>query len=87
MNIILAQVEDASVIHNVMLQAFKEYEHATPPSSALSETIESIEQAMKKGEHAFIGYIDEQPVAMVRFILSAQGIYLHSAEGSLPGRC
>ncbi|MGE7997820.1 hypothetical protein ACQKOF_03940 [Lysinibacillus sp. NPDC093190] len=75
MNIILAQVEDASVIHNVMLQAFKEYEHVTPPSSALSETIESIEQAMKKGEHAFIGYIDEQPVAMVRFTLSAQGIY------------
>ncbi|MGE8002869.1 GNAT family N-acetyltransferase [Lysinibacillus sp. NPDC093216] len=76
MNIILAQVEDASVIHNVMLQAFKEYEHATPPSSALNETIESIEQAMmKKGEHAFIGYIDEQPVAMVRFTLSAQGIY------------
>ncbi len=75
MNIILAQVEDASVIHNVMLQAFKEYEHATPPSSALSETVESIEQAMKKGEHAFIGYIDEQPVAMVRFTLNAQGIY------------
>ncbi|MFJ7186152.1 GNAT family N-acetyltransferase [Lysinibacillus xylanilyticus] len=75
MNIILAQAKDASVIHNVMLQAFKEYEHATPPSSALSETIESIEQAMEKGEHAFIGYIDEQPVAMVRFTLSAHGIY------------
>ncbi|MFJ7733227.1 GNAT family N-acetyltransferase [Lysinibacillus sp. NPDC097231] len=75
MNIILAQVEDASVIHNVMLQAFKEYEHATPPSSALSETVASIEQAMKKGEHAFIGYIDEQPVTMVRFTLNAQGIY------------
>jgi len=74
MNIILAQAKDASVIHNVMLQSFKEYEHATPPSSALSETVESIEQAMKKGEHAFIGYIDEQPVAMVRFTLSAQGI-------------
>ncbi|MGE7928654.1 GNAT family N-acetyltransferase [Lysinibacillus xylanilyticus] len=75
MNIILAQAKDASVIHNVMLQAFREYEHATPPSSALSETIESIEQAMEKGEHAFIGYIDEQPVAMVRFTLSAHGIY------------
>ncbi|MEQ6354739.1 GNAT family N-acetyltransferase [Lysinibacillus sp. M3] len=60
MNIILAQAKDASAIHNVMLQAFKEYEHATPPSSALSETIESIEQAMEKGEHAFIGYIDKQ---------------------------
>jgi len=52
-----------------------EYEHATPPSSALNETIESIEQAMENGEHAFIGYIDEQPVAMVRFTLSTKGIY------------
>lgn len=75
MNVVLAQVKDAPVIHRVMLQAFKEYEHAAPPSSALSETVESIEQAIKKGEYAFIGYIDEQPVAMVRFTLSAQGIY------------
>lgn len=75
MNIVLAQAKDASVIHNVMLQAFKEYKHAIPPSSALSETTESIEQAMEKGEHAFIGYIDRQPVAMVRFTLSAQRIY------------
>ncbi|MGA3676645.1 hypothetical protein [Lysinibacillus agricola] len=87
MNIVLAQVKDAPVIHRVMLQAFKEYEHATPPSSALSETVESIEQAIKKGEYAFIGYIDEQPVAMVRFTLSDQGIYLHSAEDSHLGRC
>ncbi|MGE7942085.1 GNAT family N-acetyltransferase [Lysinibacillus xylanilyticus] len=75
MNIVLAQVKDAPVIHRVMLQAFKEYEYATPPSSALSETIESIEQSIKEGEYAFIGYIDEQPVAMVRFTLSDQGIY------------
>lgn len=85
MNIILAQVEDASVIHNVMLQAFKEYEHATPPSSALSETIASIEQAMKNGEHAFIGYIDEQPVAMVRFTLSTQKIYFFRLS-VIPGK-
>ncbi|MGE7913520.1 hypothetical protein [Lysinibacillus xylanilyticus] len=35
MHIMLAQAKDASVIHNVMLHAFKEYEHATLPSSAL----------------------------------------------------
>ncbi|WP_337988470.1 hypothetical protein [Lysinibacillus sp. JNUCC 51] len=64
-----------------------EYEHATPPSSALSETIETIEQAMNNGEHAFIEYIGEQPVAMVRFTLSARGIYFHSAENYPLGRC
>ncbi|KOS66908.1 GNAT family acetyltransferase [Lysinibacillus contaminans] len=75
MNIVLAKFEDATVIHQVMLEAFKEYEHATPPSSALSETVFSIEQALNGGEQAFIAYVDERPVAMVRFTLNDKGIY------------
>ncbi|MEG0259512.1 MAG: GNAT family N-acetyltransferase [Lysinibacillus sp.] len=75
MEIVLAKFEDAPVIHEVMLQAFKEYEHATPPSSALSETVLSIEQAFKDGEQAFIAYIAEQPAAMVRFTMNNKSIY------------
>lgn len=75
MEIILAESKDAATIHQVMLQAFQEYEKAIPPSSALSETVDSIEQAMQQSEQAFIGYIEKQPVAMVRFTLSTQGIY------------
>ena len=75
MEIVLAKFEDAPVIHEVMLQAFKEYEHATPPSSALSETVTSIEQALTEGEQAFIAYIEAQPVAMVRFTMNDKGIY------------
>lgn len=75
MKIMLAKFEDAQVIHEVMLQAFKEYEHATPPSSALSETVSSIEQALNDGEQAFIAYVDEQAAAMVRFTMSDKGIY------------
>ncbi|MFJ7649452.1 GNAT family N-acetyltransferase [Lysinibacillus sp. NPDC097279] len=75
MRVILAEYQDAPVVHNLMLQAFKEYEHATPPSSALSETVESIEQALNKGEQAFISYMEDQPVAMVRFTLNDEGIY------------
>lgn len=56
-----------------MLQAFKEYEHATPPSSALSETVASIEQALNLGEQAFISYIKEQLVATVRFKENDEG--------------
>ncbi|WP_235616228.1 hypothetical protein [Lysinibacillus parviboronicapiens] len=56
-----------------MLQAFKEYEHATPPSSALSETVASIERALNLGEQAFISYIKEQLVAMVRFKENDEG--------------
>ncbi|MBL3730899.1 GNAT family N-acetyltransferase [Lysinibacillus sp. HST-98] len=75
MEIVLAECKDAPVIHQLMLQAFQEYEKAIPPSSALSETVYSIEQAMEQSEQAFIGYINKQPVAMVRFKLSTTGIY------------
>lgn len=75
MEIVLASVKDAQVVHEIMLQAFKEYERATPPSSALSETVISIEQALATGEQAFIAYVEEQPVAMVRFTINELGIY------------
>lgn len=75
MEIVLAECKDAPVIHQLMLQAFQEYEKATPPSSALSEMVYSIEQVMEQSEQAFIGYINKQPVAMVRFKLSTTGIY------------
>ncbi|EAZ86692.1 hypothetical protein P4645_05040 [Lysinibacillus fusiformis] len=75
MELVLADIKDAPIIHEVMIQAFQEYAAATPPSSALSETVESIEQGMQAGEQAFIGYMGRQPVAMVRFKLSTQGIY------------
>ncbi|KPN95897.1 N-acetyltransferase [Lysinibacillus sp. ZYM-1] len=75
MELVLAEIKDAPIIHKVMIQAFQEYERATPPSNALSETVESIEQAMRAGEQTFIGYMEQQPVAMVRFTLSTQSIY------------
>ena len=77
MEIVLAQSKDAPVIHQVMLRAFQEYEKATPPSSALSETVDFIEQAMQQSEQAFIGYINKQPVAIARFTLSSKGIYFY----------
>ncbi|WP_144788805.1 GNAT family N-acetyltransferase [Lysinibacillus fusiformis] len=75
MELVLAEIKDAPIIHKVMIQAFQEYETATPPSNALSETVESIEQGIQAGEQAFIGYMEREPVAMVRFKLSTQGIY------------
>ncbi|MED4889535.1 GNAT family N-acetyltransferase [Lysinibacillus fusiformis] len=41
----------------------------------MSETVEFIEQGIQAGEQAFIGYMEREPVAMVRFKLSTQGIY------------
>lgn len=67
MHIEAATISDAPVIHDLMIRAFREYEHADPPTSALQETVESIETAMRHGERALIGYMGQTPVAMVRF--------------------
>lgn len=75
MKLKLAEIKDAQVIHEVMLQAFKEYENTIPPSSALTETIASVEQALNGEEQAFIGYLEGEPVAMVRFTMNDKGIY------------
>lgn len=75
MNIIEAQISDASIIQDIMIRAFRIYEHAVPPTSALKETVESIGAALGEGEQAFIGYIEEEPVAMVRFRLDGESLY------------
>ena len=75
MNIIEANVSDVLVIHDVMIRAFRKYEHAEPPTSALNETVESITTEMQDGQQALIGYIEEEPVAMVRFRLDCESLY------------
>ncbi|PIC70760.1 GNAT family N-acetyltransferase [Sporosarcina sp. P16b] len=75
MNIIEANISDIPVIRDVMIRAFREYEKATPPTSALEETVESITAEMQNGVQALIGYMEEEPVAMVRFRLEDESLY------------
>ncbi len=75
MNITVAEISDAPVILDLMIRAFEEYKHAKPPTSALKETVESITAAMEDGEQALIGYIEEEPVAMVRLLLNDDSLY------------
>lgn len=75
MNITVAEISDAPVILDLMMRAFEEYKHAEPPTSALKETVESITAAMADGEQALIGYIEDEPVAMVRLLLSDDRLY------------
>ncbi|QQK77709.1 GNAT family N-acetyltransferase [Salicibibacter cibarius] len=69
-----ATTSEAAVIHNLMIQAFLEYKHETPPSSALDETVQSVSDALGKGEKALIAYEENQPVGMVRFQLKNEGL-------------
>ena len=60
--------KNALVIHNIMLQAYLEYEQAGVPSSASKETIDTVQQDLENGATAFIGYDQNgKPVAAVRF--------------------
>lgn len=71
----LAKVSDAPIIHELMMKAFDEYKNEIPPSSALNETVQSITDALNNGEQSLIGFIDNVPVAMVRFLFKEEGLY------------
>ncbi|MBB6451006.1 ribosomal protein S18 acetylase RimI-like enzyme [Geomicrobium halophilum] len=68
---------DAAVIHDLMIKAFMEYKNETPPSSALDETVQSISDALGKGEKALIAFEKSKPVGMVRFKLKNEGLNFH----------
>ncbi|WP_123041743.1 GNAT family N-acetyltransferase [Cohnella candidum] len=62
-----ATPEDAETVHSLMMAAFEEFRAAVPPSSALDETVESVREALRGGEGAFILHEDGNPAAMVRY--------------------
>jgi ribosomal protein S18 acetylase RimI-like enzyme len=68
---------DAPVIHNLMIKAFMEYKDEIPPSSALEETVQSVSEALEKGEKALIACEENNPVGMVRFQLKNEGLYFY----------
>lgn len=72
-----AEVSNASLIHNLMINAFMEYKDEAPPSSALEETVQSISAALEDGEQALISYADDEPVGMVRFRLKENSVYFY----------
>lgn len=77
MDIRFAEHSDAPIIHDLMIRAFSEYKNEIPPSSALEETVQSISTALNEGEQSIIGFIDNVPVAMVRFQIKDEGLYFY----------
>lgn len=71
----LAQIQDAPLIHKLMIQAFTEYENKEGSSTALDETIQSVARDLENGEQALISYIDDTPIGMVRFTLTEDALY------------
>ncbi len=77
MKIKFANVSDAPLIHDLMIQAFMEYKDENPPSSALEETVQLISNALENGEEALIGFDKSEPVGMVRFRVKDEGLYFY----------
>jgi ribosomal protein S18 acetylase RimI-like enzyme len=72
----LASVEDAQLIHQIMLLAFEEYRDLDVPSSALYESVYSIEESLKNGtEKALLCFQDGVPLGSVRFKTDRKSIY------------
>jgi hypothetical protein len=64
----LANPEDAYLVHQVMMAAFEEYRHIDVPSSALNETVSSIQESIKSGsEKALLCLNDGIPLGSARF--------------------
>ncbi|MGM8212264.1 GNAT family N-acetyltransferase [Virgibacillus sp. W0430] len=68
---------DAPIIYSLMMQAFKTYKNETPPSTALEESLASIEEGLQKQEQALLAYIDRTPVGMIRFRLREEDVYFY----------
>lgn len=77
MDLKLAAITDAPIIHDLMMKAFWEYKDEIPPSSALEETIESIQAALSDQELSYIAYLNDEPVGMVRFKLFNEELYFY----------
>ena len=70
--------KNALVIHNIMLQAYLEYEQAGVPSSASKETIDTVQEDLKNSGQAFVGYDKNgKPVAVVRFQVKDSFMYFY----------
>lgn len=72
----LVGAEDAHLVHKCMLSAFEEYRNAEVPSSALNETVSSIEESLRNGAEKALVYLnDEIPLGSVRFKIDENTLY------------
>lgn len=75
MDIQIEKSTNAKIIHKIMIKAYSEYAKDPAPSSALSETVESVKEALDSGQEAIVGTISGQPIAMVRYQIKNNGLY------------
>ncbi|WP_078553850.1 GNAT family N-acetyltransferase [Bacillus alkalicellulosilyticus] len=76
MNIRFARISEARTIHKIMLKAFS-HNNDGIPSSALEETIDDIEFALKNGEKAMLCLQEKSLIGMIRFQENEDSVYFY----------
>lgn len=72
----LANEEDIPTVHKLMLEAFEEYRFLDVPSSALNESLETLQTVLKNGlEHALLCSVDGVPLGASRFTIKEASLY------------
>lgn len=72
----LAEAKDAHLVHAVMMAAFEEYRYIEIPSSALDETVHSIQESLSSNSEKALLYIQHDvPIGSARFKLSEDSLY------------
>lgn len=76
MDIKLGTIEMIDAAHQIMREAFKEYEQLEVPSSAITEPVELLTENFKnKTENFAICVEKEKPIASVRFMEKEEALY------------
>ena len=71
------ETADAKTMHEIMLKAYEETRSYPAYSSALDETVETIEEEFKQGGRGFIYEHRGEAVAGIRFKVDGDAIYFH----------
>jgi GNAT superfamily N-acetyltransferase len=76
MEIKMADETDTPVVYRLMLEAFEEYRSLDIPSSALNESLEALQIAVKSNsEQALICSINGVPLGSCRFTIKEDSLY------------
>lgn len=72
----LAHDKDVPIIHKLMLEAFEEYRFLDVPSSALNESLETLQNALKSGsEQALLCLVNGVPLGSTRITMKEDSVY------------
>jgi ribosomal protein S18 acetylase RimI-like enzyme len=72
----LGNEEEIAIAHQLMIEAFKEYQLLEVPSSAINEPVDTLRTSFMNGTEKFIlCYLDGRPLGSSRFVLKDQSLY------------